>query len=186
VNLVFIGPPGSGKGTQSIKLAASRSLVHLSTGDLLRQAIKDQSEIGKKADEYMSRGELVPDSLIIGLIEEMVKSGKLSDGFILDGFPRTIPQAEALKKMFANNDICLDKAILLEVSEDEVISRLKGRAEKERRSDDTDEVVKHRLEVYQNQTEPIIEFYRNESILEKVQGEGSMDEVFDSLMALTG
>lgn len=182
MNLVFLGPPGSGKGTQAVRLAEKAGLVHLSTGDVLRAAVKAGTELGKKAEGYMTRGELVPDDLIIGLIEEKVASGELDKGFILDGFPRTMPQAESLTEMFNNNKITLDKAILLDVGDDEILKRLKGRAEVEGRADDTEDVIKNRLEVYRKQTQPIENYYRDQSILETVEGEGTPDAIFEKIL----
>ncbi len=210
-NLVFLGPPGSGKGTQAAKLAGEINVKHLSTGDLLRNAVKEGTELGKQAQGYMERGELVPDDLIVGLIEEKVTNGELDSGFILDGFPRTVPQAEALKNMFKKNDKALDAAILLDVSDDEVVRRLSGRwfcptcqktysypanqpkeegkcdadgAELQRRKDDQPEVVRNRLEVYKKQTQPIEDFYRNESILIAVNGEQEPKSVFNDLLGV--
>lgn len=211
MNLVFLGPPGSGKGTQAKRIAAKLGLLHLSTGDVLREAVKNGTELGKKAQKYMETGELVPDDLIIGLIEEKLKSGALNNGFILDGFPRTIPQAEALKVMFARNQKAIHRAILLDVTDEEVIKRLSGRyycptcnagynypmqlPKKEgicdndgarllRRPDDEEEVVKNRLNVYKKQTEPIVDFYRKESILAAIKDNGSgPDRITESLLA---
>lgn len=211
MNLVFLGPPGSGKGTQAKRIAAKLGLLHLSTGDVLREAVKNGTELGKKAQKYMEAGELVPDDLIIGLIEEKLKSGALNNGFILDGFPRTIPQAEALKVMFARNQKALHRAILLDVTDEEVIRRLSGRyycptcnagynypmqlPKKEgicdndgarllRRPDDEEEVVKNRLNVYKKQTEPIVDFYRKESILAAIKDNGGgPDRITESLLA---
>ncbi|MEP0829457.1 MAG: adenylate kinase [bacterium] len=211
MNLVFLGPPGSGKGTQAKRIAAKLGLLHLSTGDVLREAVKNGTELGKKAQKYMEAGELVPDDLIIGLIEEKLKSGALNNGFILDGFPRTIPQAEALKVMFARNQKAIHRAILLDVTDDEVIRRLSGRyycptcnagynypmqlPQKEgicdndgtrllRRPDDEEEVVKNRLNVYKKQTEPIVDFYRRESILAAIKDNGGgPDRITESLLA---
>ena len=212
-NLVFLGPPGSGKGTQAAKLANEINVKHLSTGDLLRSAVKEGTELGKKAQGYMERGELVPDELLVGLIESKLNSGDLNNGFILDGFPRTVPQAEALKNMFVKNDKALEAAILLDVSDDEVVNRLSGRwfcptcqktysypanqprvegkcdddgAELQRRKDDQPEVVRNRLEVYKKQTQPIEDFYRNESILVAVNGEQPPAKVFDDLLDVVG
>ncbi len=182
MNLVFLGPPGSGKGTQAIRLAQAKGLVHLSTGDVLRAAVKASTPLGQKAEGYMTRGELVPDDLIIGLIEEKVASGALNGGFILDGFPRTVPQATSLDEMFRKNRIKLDKAILLNVDDSEILKRLKGRAEKEGRADDTEAVILNRLEVYRRQTRPIEDLYRKQSILVSVSGEGSEENVFASLL----
>lgn len=182
MNLVFLGPPGSGKGTQAVRLAAEKSLVHLSTGDVLRAAVKAGTPLGKEAEGYMSRGELVPDDLIISLIEEKIASGALSGGFILDGFPRTVPQAKSLDAMFTKNSIKLDKAILLDVGDEEILKRLKGRAEKEGRADDTEEVILNRLEVYRRQTQPIEDLYRQKSILVRVPGENTLDNIFAALL----
>lgn len=213
MNLVFLGPPGSGKGTQAVRLAESKGLVHLSTGDLLRDAVKAGTELGKRAEGYMKAGELVPDDLIVGLIEDKIAGGSLENGFILDGFPRTIPQAESLREMLVKNDIALEKAVLIAVDDDEIVRRLSGRwfcptcqaiynqpaktpknegvcdndgVELLRRPDDEEAVVRNRLEVYKKQTLPIEDFYRKESILAEVSGECSPDEVFDSILAVVG
>lgn len=184
MNLIFLGPPGSGKGTQAIKIAEKFGLVHLSTGDLLRDAVKTQTELGKRAQGFMSKGELVPDDLIIGLIEVIVLSGELSKGFILDGFPRTIPQAESLKEMFTNHSIKTDHAVLLKVSENTIVERIKGRAKIEGRPDDAqEEVVRNRLNVYNEQTRPLEDFYRNESIMREIDGEATPEEVYNSIIS---
>ena len=211
MNLVFLGPPGSGKGTQAAKLSEKLGLTHLSTGDLLREAVKNQTELGKQAENFMQKGELVPDALIIGLIQNKINSGELSKGFILDGFPRTIPQAESLKSMLVKSNVNLDKAICFDVDDDAIISRMAGRrfcptcqatynihvvgampqvdgkCDKDGtdlviRDDDNEEVVKNRLEVYHAQTEPIIDFYKQESILSKVNADIAPDEVFKSIL----
>ena len=182
MNLVFLGPPGSGKGTQAIRLAKAKGLVHLSTGEVLRASVKAGTPLGKKADGYISRGELVPDDLILGLMEEKVASGALSGGFILDGFPRTVPQATSLDEMFRKNGISLDKAILIKVGDAEVLRRLKGRAEREGRTDDSEAVILNRLQVYRNQSQPIEDLYRKRSILVSVLGEDTEDNVFEALL----
>lgn len=209
MNLVFLGPPGSGKGTQAQRLSAELDLTHLSTGDVLREAVKAGSELGKQADGHMKRGELVPDELMVSLIHSKIAGGDLSQGFILDGFPRTMLQAESLKKMFTENNVGLDKAILLDVSDDEIIRRLSGRwfcpkcnagynypakmpktdgkcdtdgEALARRSDDEETVVKNRLDVYRRQTEPIVGFYQKESILTEIAAEGTPDEVFEAML----
>ena len=213
MNLIFLGPPGSGKGTQAAKLAGELMVVHLSTGDLLRNAVKQGTALGKQAQGFMERGELVPDALLIGLIESKSRAGDLDRGFILDGFPRTVPQAQALKEMFETHDHVLDAAILLEVSDEEVVRRLSSRwfcpacqktynyphhmpkvegrcdidrTELQRRKDDQPEVVRHRLEVYKKQTQPIEDYYRRENILVPVNGEQPPEVVFGNLLDIVG
>lgn len=210
MNLVFLGPPGSGKGTQALRVAKELNLTHISTGDLLREAVKNQTELGQQAEEFMKSGNLVPDELIVKLIEEKISNGNKGNGIILDGFPRTIPQAESLKKMFEQNQEHLDSAVLLEVSDEEVVKRLSGRwfcpkcnagynypsnrpkqeglcdsdgQELLRRPDDDEAVVKNRLDVYKKQTQPIEEFYRKESILKEIKGEQQPDIVFQDILA---
>ena len=182
MNLIFLGPPGSGKGTQAVRLAQEKGLVHLSTGDVLRAAVKAGTELGKKASGYMTRGELVPDDVIISMIEEKISAGELNRGFILDGFPRTVPQAKSLDEMFRKHRIKLDRAILLDVDDEEILKRLKGRAEKEGRADDSEEVILNRLEVYRRQTQPIEELYRKQSILVHIKGDGSPDIIFAAIL----
>ena len=182
MNLIFLGPPGSGKGTQAVRLAAEKGWVHLSTGDVLRAAVKAGTELGKEADGFMTRGELVPDALIVGLIEEKIAAGELANGFILDGFPRTVPQAKSLDEMFAKNQIKLDKAILLDVGDEEILKRIMGRAAKEGRADDTPDVVKNRLEVYREQTQPMENLYREQSVLTPIPGEDTPDNIYAAIL----
>lgn len=212
-NLVFLGPPGSGKGTQAVKLSQEFDVTHLSTGDLLRNAVKEGTDLGKQAETYMKKGQLVPDYLLVGLIESKIASGELADGFILDGFPRTLPQAESLQDMFRKNNMALEAAILFKVSDEEIIRRLSGRwfcpqcqatynypanmpkregvcdrdgSKLQRRPDDEESVVQNRLEVYKKQTQPIEEFYRGESILTEIDGGRSPEEVFQALVEEVG
>jgi len=209
MNLVFLGLPGSGKGTQAVRLARRLSMPHLSTGDLLRAAVRDKTPLGRDAEKYMKAGELVPDSVIIDLIGEKKASGDLDRGFILDGFPRTVPQAEALGELFADGH-GIDKAILLEVDEDEIVRRLSNRLSCEscqviygqvtnppkrpgmcdrcggrliQRQDDAPEVIKKRLGVYQEQSRPVEEYYRKRSLLLVIPGLGTPKEIFARVIA---
>ena len=186
MNLIFLGPPGSGKGTQAVRLAEEKGWVHLSTGDVLRTAVKAGTDLGRQADGYMTRGELVPDELIIDLIEEKVAAGELANGFILDGFPRTVPQARSLDEMFRKNQIKLDRAILLDVGDEEILKRIMGRAEKEGRADDTPEVMRNRLEVYRRQTQPIEDLYREQSVLVSIPGEDTPDNIYAAILKAVG
>lgn len=209
MNLIFLGAPGSGKGTQAVRLAEKISVLHLSTGDLLRAAVKNGTELGKKAEGFMKAGELVPDDVIIGLIEEKQNNGELKNGFILDGFPRTIPQAEALSAMFERAGAKINYAVLLDVDDEEIIKRLSGRMycndcqsgfnypanmPKEegvcdkcggklvRRPDDEPEVVKNRLDVYKKQTQPIEDYYKGQSLLLPIPGIGTPNDIFDRIV----
>jgi adenylate kinase len=213
VNLLFLGPPGSGKGTQAVRLSEQLGMLHLSTGDILREAVKNSTELGKQAGGFMERGELVPDDIMIGLIEDRLSDGGLRSGFILDGFPRTLPQAESLRGMFGRHEVSLDKAVLFKVSDDEIVRRLSGRwycpqcnasynypaavprvegqcdhdgAALLRRPDDDEAVVRNRLEVYKRQTQPIEDFYRGESILTVVEAEQTPEDVYRRLLAAIG
>jgi len=202
-HLVIIGPPGSGKGTQAIRVAGELGIKHLSTGDILREAVKEETELGLKAKSFMEQGALVPDELMLELIAtELDKlDGK---GWILDGYPRTLPQAEALEKMLDERGESIDKVLLIDVDPEVIVKRLTSRrvcpscnavynletlkpkvegkcdkcgAELIIRPDDTEETVRNRLKVYEEQTAPVVEFYRNKGNLVPVKGEGSIEEI---------
>ena len=175
--LVFLGPPGAGKGTQARELAREWGIAHIATGDMLRDAIAGETALGRRAKTYYDRGELVPDDLVIGMLGERLQAADAAAGFILDGFPRTIAQAEALERALKDLGRELDRVIFFDVSEPELLRRLTARRAVERRADDTDETVKNRLRVYATQTEPLLQYYRNRSRLVAVPGEGSIDTI---------
>jgi len=211
LNLVLLGPPGSGKGTQGERLQADFRLPYYATGDILRAAVRDETELGRKAKEYMDRGDLVPDEVIIGVIAERVQGGEASDGFILDGFPRTTGQAKALDDEVRELGRELTAAILIDTSDDEVVRRLGGRrtctkeghvfhvefdppsaedvcdicgAPLQIRDDDKPEVIRNRLEQYHDKTEPLVSYYEQQGILKRVDGSRPPDEVGERIRAL--
>jgi adenylate kinase len=204
LNLVLLGPPGSGKGTQGERLQEDLRLPYYATGDILRAAVREETELGRTAKEYMDRGDLVPDEVIVGVIAERIDSTEAADGFILDGFPRTEPQAEALAAKLAELGRGLTAVLLIDVDDDEVVRRLGGRRtckenghvfhvefnppEREGvcdldgsplvvRDDDKPEVIRHRLEQYHEKTEPLIDFYDRQSLLRRIEGAAPPDEV---------
>ena len=211
LNLILLGPPGSGKGTQGERLQADFRLPYYATGDILRAAVRDGTDLARKAKEYMDRGDLVPDDVIIGVIAERVESPEAADGFILDGFPRTTAQAEALDEAMDRLGRELTAAILIEVSDEEVVRRLSGRrtcvkgghifhvdfdppkkegvcdvcgGELVVRDDDKPDVVRHRLEEYHSKTEPLVSYYEDKGILRRVDGDHPPEEVSDRIRAL--
>ena len=175
--LVLFGPPGAGKGTQADLLRDKLNLLHLSTGDILRSEVSNQSELGVIAKKYMDDGELLPDDLIISMIKNKIQSDTESSGFLLDGFPRTISQAKALDDMLKENSLTLNKVVSLEVEDEELIKRLLSRG----RADDNEETIKNRLEVYKNQTLPIKDYYKASNILIEIKGDDSIEEVSSNI-----
>jgi len=174
IRVVFLGPPGAGKGTQAVRIAEKYNVPHISTGDILRAAVKEGTELGKIAKEYMDKGELVPDEIIIRIIKERLSQEDVKkNGFILDGFPRTLPQAEALDKMLEELGMPLDKVIYLNVDDEEIVKRLLARG----RADDTEEVIRNRLKVYREQTAPLIDYYASKGLLVEINGVGDIDEI---------
>ncbi|WP_376695691.1 adenylate kinase [Wenzhouxiangella sp. EGI_FJ10305] len=183
MRIVLLGPPGSGKGTQAALLKDRLGVVHISTGELLRSAVAEGTELGKKAKAAMDAGELVSDELMLGLIEEKLGQPEVEPGFILDGYPRNQAQAEALDQLLERLGQPLDRALELVVDEEQIVERLAKRAEEEGRSDDTEAVVRNRLAVYREQTAPISEHYATRGLLVRVDGIGEIETVNQRLAA---
>ncbi len=209
LNLILLGPPGSGKGTQGERLQEDFDLPYYATGDILRAAVREGTDIGKQAKDYMDRGDFVPDDVIVGVIAERIDQKEAEDGFILDGFPRTEPQAEALGAKLLELSRGVSVAILIDVDDEEVVRRLGGRRtcpnghifhvdfdppEKEDvcdvcgeplaiRDDDKPEVIRHRLEQYHSKTEPLIEYYEMKGLLKRVDGDRAPEQVSETIRA---
>ena len=208
MKLVLLGPPGAGKGTQAKQLTERYAIPQISTGDILRQAVKEGTTLGKEAKTYMDKGELVPDDVIIGIVKERIQADDCRNGYIFDGFPRTVAQAEALDTMLKNLSTQLDAVVSIEVPEEEVVKRLSGRrtckncgtlfhvmfnppakegvcdkcgGELFQRDDDNETTIRQRLSVYNNQTSPLIEYYSQVGLLRPVPGTGAPDEIFDAI-----
>ena len=177
MRIVFLGPPGSGKGTQAKLLAKRLGVPAVSTGDMLREAVRRQTELGRRAKAIMEAGELVPDDVVIGLIRERIAMADAARGFILDGFPRTVEQARALDGLLEDNGSPLDAVVNLAVPEATLLERLLGRAEQEGRSDDRPETIRERLRVYGEKNDPLVAFYEAAGLLTRVDGFGSVDDV---------
>lgn len=180
MRIVFIGPPGAGKGTQAERIVKTYQIAHLSTGEMLRAARDAKTEIGLKAEQYMARGQLVPDDLILAMISQRLEQPDCRSGYLLDGFPRTIAQAEALDAMLARKGTPLDAVLEVDVPEEELFRRLSGRG----RTDDRPEVVRQRLVAYQQQTAPLLDYYGRRGLLRKIDGLGSIDEIFARVQAV--
>jgi len=208
LNLVLLGPPGSGKGTQGERLNEDLRLPYYATGDILRGAVRDETELGRTAKEYMDRGDLVPDEVIVGVIAERIGAGEARDGFILDGFPRTTPQAEALDAKLGELGRAVTAVLLIDVSDDEVVRRLGGRRTCEAnghvfhvefeppkqegvcdidgselivRDDDKPDVIRKRLQTYHEKTEPLVFYYDSRSVLRRIAGEAPPQEVAEKI-----
>ena len=181
-NLVLFGPPGSGKGTQSEKLVEKYGLIHLSTGNLLREEIAAKTPLGIEAMSFMDKGQLVPDEVVIGMIDNSLEYHKEAQGFLFDGFPRTVAQAKALDKLLELKKTNIATVLSLDVNEEELIKRLLYRGKTSGRSDDVDEsVIRKRLAVYNNETAPVADHYKKAKKYQPVKGEGTIDEIFSSL-----
>lgn len=182
LNIVLFGPPGAGKGTQSQKLIEKYKLKHISTGDLFRKHLTEGTELGKAARKYMDSGNLVPDEVVIGMVGETISENSQAKGFIFDGFPRTVAQAEALDELMEKFDMEITGMVALEVPEEELKKRIKERGKTSGRSDDQDEdKINNRLKVYQEETVPVAEYYRKQGKFVKVDGVGSVEEIFHDI-----
>lgn len=183
-NLVIFGPPGSGKGTQSVKIAEKYNLAHISTGDIFRNEIKNKTELGLKVQGIIEKGELVPDVLLVELLENAMKKYSDIEGYIFDGFPRTLQQARDLDQLLKKSLDCVSLVLALEVDEEEIIQRLLKRAKEQGRKDDTEEVIRNRMAVYHKQTSPLIDYYREQDKFISVEGVGSVDEIFNNICSV--
>lgn len=182
LNIVLFGPPGAGKGTQATGLIEKYALTHLSTGDILRAEIAAQSALGMEAKKNMDKGELVPDSVVIGMIEKKIDDNISGNGFIFDGFPRTTAQAAALDQMLAKKGLSIGVMLALEVGKDELVKRLLNRGKDSGRADDQDvSIIENRIRVYNNDTAPVIDHYAREGKFKSIEGIGSIDDIFKRL-----
>ena len=186
MRLVLLGAPGSGKGTQAARLKDHLQVPHISTGDLLRAEVAAGTPLGLEAKAIMARGDLVSDAILLGMLEDRFSRDDTRTGFILDGYPRNLAQAAALDALLEKLGTPFDAAVQLEVDNEQIIARLAGRAQAEGRADDSPESVRHRLNVYDQQTAPVIAFYRDHDQLTVVDGVGSLDEVFQRIVQAIG
>lgn len=213
MNLLIMGPPGAGKGTQAERLTKELNITHISTGDMFREAIKKGTEMGKKAKEYMDRGELVPDEVVVGMVKDRLLQTDCLKGFLLDGFPRTVAQAKALDDTLPELNMTLDAVINIDVPREILIKRLTGRrvckecgstyhilfnkpqkegkcdvcgGELYQRSDDNEEAVSNRLDVYEKQTQPLIEYYKEKGVLKNVNGDQEIQKVLHEILSVLG
>jgi len=213
MNIILLGPPGAGKGTQAKKLIDAYGIPQISTGDMLREAVKNKTQLGLEAKKFMDAGQLVPDEVVIGLVQERISRPDCAKGFMLDGFPRTVPQAQALDKVLAGMSKRIDHVVSIEVPSQELLGRLTGRrtckncgqgfhvmfdppktegkcdkcqGELFQRDDDNEATVSNRLKVYESSTKPLIDYYQNQKLLRPINGLGSIDEIFGRVKAVLG
>ncbi len=176
MRIIIFGPPGAGKGTQASLIEEKYGIPHLSTGEIFRSAIKNKTALGKRVRSILDSGDLVPDETVVALVEEEIEKDKYRNGYVLDGFPRTVPQARSFDRMLDERGAALDAFLLLKVPEQELVSRILSRGEN--RSDDTEEKVKKRLQVYWEETRPVLEHYRKKNLVHEIDGVGSIKEIF--------
>ncbi len=184
MRIVLMGPPGAGKGTQAVVVAERLGIPHISTGDIFRANLKAGTALGLEAKKYMEAGEYVPDSVTNGMVADRLSQDDAAAGFLLDGYPRTVDQVHALNTMLAESDLALDHVIEITANTDEVVARLLNRAKEQGRADDTEEVIRRRMEVYAEQTEPLTDLYGQQGVLRKVDGMGSVEEVSERILAV--
>lgn len=182
--IILLGPPGAGKGTQAVRIAERLGIPAISTGEIFRENIAEGTELGKRAQAFMDRGEFVPDSVTNPMVKARLAAPDAKGGFLLDGYPRTLDQAHVLRDILADLGTPLDMVLEIEVDEDEVVSRMLRRAQEQHRTDDTEPVMRHRLEVYHDQTEPMATYYADQDLLEVVDGTGTIDEVTGRIHSL--
>jgi adenylate kinase len=182
MNIILFGPPGAGKGTQASLIEKNYQIPHLSTGQIFRDAINNETELGKKVKSILDSGDLVPDQTVVDLVAEEIKKDQYANGYILDGFPRTVAQAKAFDNILDNQDDSIDAFIFLKVPEKELVKRILSR--QEGRSDDTEEGVKKRLDVYNNETRPVKEYYEENGTVYEIDGTGTIDEIFSRIQSV--
>jgi adenylate kinase len=184
INLILFGPPGSGKGTQAAKLVEKYNLLHISTGDLFRYEMGNDTPLGQEAKSYIQKGELVPDSVTIGMLHNKVEANPDVEGYIFDGFPRTVAQAEALDALMQEMETSISKLILLSVDDNEIVTRLLERGKTSGRSDDQKEdTIRNRIKIFKNETSPVFDYYAEQEKAVQVEGIGSIDDIFSRLSA---
>jgi len=184
INLILFGPPGSGKGTQAAKLVERYELLHISTGDLFRYELSNDTPLGIEARSYMQKGELVPDTVTIGMLRNKVEANPDVKGYIFDGFPRTIPQSEALDALLKEKGQSVSLLLMLDVSDEELVKRLLGRGATSGRADDMDEsIIRNRIEVYKTETTPVFDYYQEAGKARKIAGIGGIEDIFERLSA---
>ena len=182
MRLIFLGPPGVGKGTQAKRICEHYNLIHLSTGVILRSEITEKTEIGEKAKAFIEAGELVPDDVLLGMMNNRLKKDDVQSGYLLDGFPRTIPQADGLNKIMDDLSHSLNFALSLTADADELVQRLINRGKESGRSDDTPDIIRQRQKIYWKQTAPLLDFYREKNLLKEVDGIGEISEITDRIL----